>query len=412
MVSHNYKRTKLSCYFSYLSAAPVFALPPMLFITFHDMYGISYSLLGTLILTNFCTQLSIDLIFSFFARHFNIKKTVVLMPILTALGLLIYSVTPWLFKGYEFFGLFLGTLIFSVAGGLGEVLISPIVAAIPSENPEKDMSLLHSLYAWGVVIVVVLSTVFFNLFGTQNWMYLTVFYAVFSVMAGCMFASSPIPPMSFGEKQAGSGAKRSVGIALCGLCIFIGGATENVMTNWVSSYLETVIGISKTIGDILGMALFALLLGLGRTVYAKRGGNISNILLICMAGSVVCYITAGLCPNGIIALTACTATGLCTSMLWPGTLILLEEKMPNPGVAAYALMAAGGDLGSSVAPQLMGIISDRVALSSFGINMAQSMGVTAEQIGMKTGMLVTALFPIAGVCLLLYMKKYFAKIKG
>ena len=93
-------------------------------------------------------------------------------------------------------------------------------------------------------------------------------------------------------------------------------------------------------------------------------------------------------------------------MLWPGTLILMEERFPNPGVAAYALMAVGGDFGASVAPQGMGVIVDTVSASPWASDLGEKLSLTAEQIGMKTGMLVGSLFPILGICVLLCMKKY------
>lgn len=70
-----------------------------------------------------------------------------------------------------------------------------------------------------------------------------------------------------------------------------------------------------------------------------------------MIGAALCYLAAGLSTNVILAFVACIFTGLFTSMLWPGTLILMEKKIPAPGIAAYALMAAGGDLGASIAPR-------------------------------------------------------------
>ena len=143
----NYAKTKLACYYSYLSMASVFSLPPILFVTFRDMYGISYTMLGALVLINFFTQLGIDLIFSFFTKYFNVHKTVKIMPLLTFTGLLIYALIPSLFPQYAYVGLVIGTVIFSVAAGLCEVLLSPTIAALPSDTPEKDMSMLHSLYA-------------------------------------------------------------------------------------------------------------------------------------------------------------------------------------------------------------------------------------------------------------------------
>lgn len=406
----NFKRTKHACYFTYIAMSSVFSLPPILFVTFKEMYNISYTLLGTLVCVNFCTQLIIDLIFSFFSKHFNIEKVIKIMPLLTSFGLTIYAVVPSVFPQHAYAGLLFGTVIFSVAAGLCEVLLSPLVAAIPSENPEKDMSLLHSLYAYGVVTVVIISTVFLKLFGRQNWMYLTIFWAILPIVSFVLFCLSPIPeintatPPSKAQKH-----NKSQTIILCVICIFLGGAAENVMTNWVSGFIEKALNIPKIWGDILGLATFAILLGIGRTLYAKFGKNISTVLLAGMIGATICYLLAGLSDNVIISMVACVVTGFCTSMLWPGTLILMEEQIPHPGVTAYALMAAGGDFGSSIAPQLMGIIVDAVSAGCLGERISQALSITPEQAGMKVGILTASLFPLVGIFLLIYMKKHFAK---
>ncbi len=412
MSSPNYTRTKRACYFTYLAMSSIFSLPPLLFMTFREMYGISYTLLGTLVCINFCTQLTVDLIFSFFTKYFNVKKTVRVMPLLTSAGLFVYALVPLFAPSYAYVGLVIGTVLFSIAAGLCEVLLSPVVAAIPSEHPEKDMSLLHSLYAWGVLIVVLISSLFLKFCGTQNWMYLTLFFAVLPIVACVLFCLSPMPPMQISHSDTASptaAKKRGIGMALCVACIFLGSAAENVMTNWISGYMETALGVAKTVGDIFGMAAFALLLGFGRTLYAKFGRNISGVLLAGMIGAVICYVTAGLCDVAIVALVACVLTGFCTSMLWPGTLILMEEKLPNPGIVAYALMAAGGDFGASIAPQAMGIIVDTVSVSAWAQNMSVTLGISPEQLGMKTGMLLSAVFPLLGIGLILFMKRYFAK---
>ncbi|MBE6632137.1 MAG: hypothetical protein E7623_05485, partial [Ruminococcaceae bacterium] len=191
-----FKRTKAACYYTYVAMSSIFALPPILFVTFRDMYGISYTLLGTLVLINFCTQLCIDLIFSFFPQRFNIKQTVRFMPLITAAGLCVYAIVPTLIPQYAYGGLVVGTFIFSVAAGLNEVLLSPTVAALPSDDHERDMSTLHSLYAYGVLIVVGISTVFLRIFGRENWMYLTLFFAALPVVSFIMFTTSPMPDIN------------------------------------------------------------------------------------------------------------------------------------------------------------------------------------------------------------------------
>ena len=409
-MKQNYKRTKLACYMAYFTMSTIFSLPPILFVTLRELYDISYTLLGTLVLTNFCTQLIVDLIFTFFSKYFNVHKVVKIMPLITSAGLLVYAVVPTLFPEYAYVGLVTGTIIFSVAAGLSEVLLSPVIAAIPSETPQKDMSLLHSLYAFGVFTVVVVSTLFLKLFGQENWMYLTAFLALWPIAASILFMISPMPEMSAAEEAAPhpeTSKKRRIGLALCAGCIFLGSCAENTMSNWISGFMENALHIDKVFGDILGMAMFAILLGIARISYAKYGKNIGRVLLFGMFGAAVCYLLIGFSANTGIAFVACILTGLFTSMLWPGTLILMEEKVPGAGVAAYALMAASGDLGASVAPQLMGIVVDGVSASSFAANLSTTINLTVEQIGMKTGMLVSAIFPIAGTILVWCILRYF-----
>lgn len=412
MPAPNYRRTRFACFFAYLAMASIFVLPAMLFTTFRQMYGISFTLLGTLIVVNFCTQMTIDLIFTFFSKYFNIRTTVRMMPLLTSIGLLLYALVPTLFPEYAYVGLIAGTVIFSVAAGLSEVLLSPLVAAIPSEHPEKDMSLLHSLYGWGVVSVVLLSSLYFLLFGTQNWVYLALFWAALPLIASLLFWISPIPDMNISSADSKTkSAGRGKGLLLCALCIFLGSSAENVMTNWISGYMEIGLQIPKEVGDVLGLAVFALLLAMTRVIYAKFSPNISKTLLVSMIGAVICYWVAGLSPSVILAFIACILMGVFTSMLWPGTLILMEEKIPLPGVAAYALMAACGDCGASIAPQLMGIVVDQVSVSRFATQLSLTSGMSAEEIGLKVGMLIASLFPLMGVGLVVYLIRFYAKRK-
>ena len=414
MNAKGFRRTKLACYSAYFTMSSVFSLPPLLFVTFHQMYGVSYTLLGTLVLTNFCTQLIVDLLFTIFTKYFNVHKCVRTMPLITSLGLLIYALSPVLFPNAVYAGLMIGTIIFSISAGLSEVLLSPVIAAIPSDNPQKDMSLLHSLYAFGVFFVVMTSTAFFALFGRENWTYLTLFFAALPVIAAVLFMTSPMPEMSASGETASSGgaARRNIGLALCVGCIFFGSCSENVMSNWVSSYMENALHISKAWGDIFGPALFAILLGIVRISYAKYGKNIFSILMIGMVGAVACYLVAGLSSSLIAALIACAMTGIFTSMLWPGALIMMEDNLPGVGVAAYALMASSGDLGASVAPQLMGIVVDKVSAANFALELSAKTGLTPDQIGLKAGMLVTSLFPIAGIAVLLFTIRYFKKAQS
>ncbi len=404
----NATRVKIACYSTNVSMSATANLSPLLFITFRELYGLSFSMMGLLILLGFVTQLAIDLVFSFFSHKFNITLTVRLLPAISVVGLVVYAVLPLLFPSLAVVGIILGTLIFSLAGGLAEVLISPVIAALPSDNPDHEMSKLHSVYAWGVVAVVLFSTLFLLLVGKSNWFFLPLVLALVPLFSFFAFLGADIPTLKTENVTAGEGAKllKNGTLWLCVLAIFMGGASECTMAQWSSGYLEQSLGVPKVYGDIFGVALFALFLGLGRTLYSKFGKNVERVMFLGSISATACYLLAALTPFPVLGLVACALTGFCTSMLWPGSLISAENKVAGGGVFLYAIMAAGGDLGASVAPQLVGIIADSVAMSDIGVSIATALSLSPDQVGMKAGMLVALIFPLlASVCFALLKKK-------
>ena len=405
----NYKRLKTACYTTNISMSVVANVSPLLFLTFRDLYDIDYTLLGLLVLINFCTQLCVDFIFSLFSHKFNIPKTVRFTPVLTVIGFLLFATAPWVFSRHIYLGIAIATLVFSASSGLAEVLMSPLIATIPAENPEREMSKLHSVYAWGVVGVVLFATLFLLVFKATNWQYLIFVFTLIPLVSAILFSRVEIPKMQTPEKTSGVFTfMKDKLLWLSVIAIFLGGAGECTMSQWSSAYLEKVLGIPKVYGDIFGVATFGMALGLGRTLYSKYGKNIENILLLGSIGTVICYFIAGVSNIAILSLFACAFTGFCASMLWPGNLVVASERFPKGGVFVYALMAAGGDLGASVGPQLVGAITDFVIASENMSAFAQGLGVTLEQLGMKLGILVGGIFPLLGIVvsvLLLQLKK-------
>lgn len=399
-----YKRLKLACYTVNISMAVVGNLPPVLFLTFQSLYGISYSLLGFLVLVNFFTQLTVDLIFSFFSHKFNITKTVKLTPVLTVLGLLIYAVFPFLFPGNVYLGLVIGTVIFSASGGLVEVLISPVIAAIPAKDPDREMSKLHSIYAWGVVAVIILSTLFLLTFGKESWQWLILLMTSIPMISAVLFNGSEIPKMETPKRASGTVQfLKNKSLWLCVCAIFLGGAAECTMAQWASGYLEQALRVDKVWGDLFGVALFALMLGLGRTMYAKVGKKIGRVLFFGAVGASICYLLTAVTSLPLLGLFTCAFTGFCVSMLWPGSLIAASDRLPTGGVFLYAMMAAGGDLGASVGPQLIGVITD-IAMENEALQtLAQRINLLPEQLGMKLGMLIGMLFPLTAIPVYLHV---------
>lgn len=404
---------RAGCYATNITMAVVCNLSPLLFLTFNEFYGISFSLLGLLVLINFCTQLTVDLLFSFFSHRFNIPVAVKCAPFLAMAGLLLYALAPVLFPTAIYAGLVIGTVLFSMASGFCEVLISPVIAALPSDDPDRDMSKLHSIYAWGVVGVAVISTVFLFFCGRENWQWLPAIFMLVPIVAAIFFARAEIPKMETPEKV--SGAVRFLkngGVWLCVLGIFLGGAAEVTMAQWASSYIEQALSLPKIWGDIFGVAVFAVALGLGRSLYAKIGKNISRALFFGAIGATLCYLIAAVMPTNhvvfaIIGLIACAVTGFCVSMMWPGSLIVASDRYPQGGVMIFALMAAGGDFGASLGPQLVGVITDAALVNPSLISFAERLSLAPEQLGMKLGMIVGMLFPLIAVAVYAtYLKSY------
>ena len=411
-MSANYKRVKLACYASNVTMSIVGNLSPVLFLTFHTLYGISYTALGFLVLINFVTQLIIDLVFSFFSHKFHIPTAVKIAPVLGMVGLIVYAVCPFFIPANPYLGIVLGTVIFSAASGFNEVLISPVIAAIPSENPEREMSKLHSIYAWGVVFVIAVSTLFLLAFGNGNWQYLALLFALVPFAAMILFFGAKLPPLETPQKTSGVlEFFKSKGLWICVFGIFLGGAAECTMAQWCSGYIERSLGIPKVWGDLCGVAVFSVMLGLGRSLYAKYGKEIGKVLSVSAIGSAVCYFVAAVSDVAAVGLIACAMTGLCTAMMWPGSLIAVQERLPHGGVVMFALMAAGGDLGASVGPQLVGVITDVVKSNDRMIKLAESMALDPDAFGMKIGILTGMVFSLVAVFVFLSIAKNQKKIK-
>ncbi len=409
----NYQFTKWACYTNNISMSIVANLSPLLFLTFREQYGLSYSQLGFLVLMNYITQLSVDLVFSFFSHRFNIGRVVRTTPILTMVGLVVYSVPTMFFPEAAYGFLLAGTVIFSSAAGLSEVLTSPVVAAIPSKNPDREMSKLHSVYAWGVVGMVIVSTAFLAVFGNERWQYLALLWTVVPLAGAIMFAYTTLPPLATPERASrAAGIFKDKRMLLCILSIFLGGAVECTMAQWSSGYIESALGLPKVYGDIFGVAMFGLAMGIVRVAYAKFGKGIYPVLTGGFALSIVCYVVAAVSGNPVVGLIACGMTGMATAMLWPGSLIMMEDIVPSVGVACYAIMAAGGDLGASLGPQLVGVIADSAAKIPALAGLADRLGMSADMLGMRLGLIVAAVLATIGTLLILGIWRKFANKKA
>lgn len=361
MTKHNpYKRTLTACFIGYIVQAIVNNFAPLLFLTFQSTYGIPLSRITLLVTINFSLQLLIDLLSAGFIDKIGYRASVVLAHIFSAAGLILMTVLPGLLPD-AFVGLLISVLVYALGGGLLEVLVSPIVEACPTDNKEKAMSLLHSFYCWGHVGVVLLSTLFFAVFGIENWKILALLWALVPLFNLILFATAPICTLNEeGEEGMSlSGLLTSKIFWILMLLMVCSGACEQAVSQWASTFAEKGLGISKTAGDLAGPMMFALLMGTSRLLYGKWGEKMN--LQKCMAYSgVLCavsYLLISLSPIPVLSLIGCGICGFSVGILWPGTFSMAAKQLRSGGTVLFALLALAGDLGCTGGPTYVGLIS-------------------------------------------------------
>lgn len=385
----NYKKTLISCYLGFITQAISANFTPLLFLTFKGTYGISLEMIAIIPLVFYLTQLLVDLVAVKFADIIGYRTCVVASQLVSALGLILMAFLPELLPN-PFVGIIISVVLYAIGSGLIEVLLSPIVEACPFENKAGVMSLLHSFYCWGAVGVILGSTIFFVIFGTEHWQIITLIWAAVPLLNTVNFLSCPIERLV--EDGEGMGVGQLLRLPLFMLMIMLmicAGASEATMTQWASAFTESALGVSKTIGDLAGPCMFATFMGVARVFYGKKSEKIdlTKVMLVCGSLCVICYLLAALSPISIIGLIGCALCGLAVGIMWPGTISISAQKCPRGGTAMFAFLALAGDLGAAIGPAMVGTIAD------------------AAGGNLKTGLLFATVFPVVMIVGLIILIK-------
>ena len=356
----NYNKTVYACFIGYVVQAIVNNFAPLLFLTFQAQYSIALSKITLLVTINFGIQLLVDLVSVKFVDKIGYRVSMLLAHGFAAAGILSLAILPELLSD-SFIGLLIAVVLYAVGGGLLEVLVSPVMEACPTDNKEKAMSLLHSFYCWGHVGVVLLSTVFFSIFGIGSWKILAIVWALVPIINGILFAKVPIAPL-MPEGETGLSLKALFVTKLFWIFMLMmvcAGASEQAVSQWASTFAEKGLGVGKTVGDLAGPMTFAVLMGTSRLLYGKYGDklNLDHFMIgsgmLCIAS----YLVISLVPNAAVGLFGCAVCGLSVGIMWPGTFSKASATIKGGGTAMFALLALGGDVGCSGGPTLAGFVS-------------------------------------------------------
>ena len=373
-----YRKTLTACYLGFITQAIAANFAPLLFLTFHKSFGIPLGKVALVSTVFFFTQLIVDVICAKYVDRIGYRAAVVASEVTSALGLIGLAVLPGLLPD-PFVGIIISVIIYAVGSGLIEVLVSPIVEACPFEHKEAVMSLLHSFYCWGSVGVILLSTAFFAVFGVENWRWLACIWALVPIYNIFNFAVCPIERLvEDGKGMTGKELVKTPMFFLGILLMVCAGASELSMAQWASAFAESALGLSKTVGDLVGPCLFAVSMGISRVSYGKHGDKIE--LTKYMMGSGVlclaCYLLAALSQSPILSLVGCIVCGFSVGIMWPGTISILSKRLPAGGTAMFALLAMAGDLGGAFGPGMVGFVTQ------------------ANGDNLKAGMLTGCVFPL------------------
>ena len=374
----NYRKTLITCYLGFITQAIVANFAPLLFLRFHSEYGISLGKIALISTVFYITQILIDLFCAKFVDGIGYRKSVVFSQILSAAGLVGLAFLSKYFSN-PFVGIIISVVVYAAGSGLIEVLVSPIIEACPFENKGSVMSLLHSFYCWGTVGVVLLSTLFFAVFGIDHWRILACLWALLPLLNTFNFMTCPIERLTDEGKGLTINELFRRPMFWLFIILMIGaGASEASMAQWASAYVESALGFSKNIGDIAGPCMFAVSMGLSRVLYGKCGHkmNLTNFMLGSGIVCFICYLLAAVSANPILGLIGCIVCGFSVGIMWTGSISIASSRIPLGGTGLFALLAMGGDLGASVGPGVIGAVTQNA------------------NDNMKAGMLAGCVFPI------------------
>ena len=357
----DYRKTKIACYLGFITQAIAANFAPLLFLKFHSDYQISLGKIALIPTCFFLTQLLVDLFCARFVDKIGYRVCIIVSAVCSAAGLAGLALLPDLLPS-PYAGILCSVIAYATGCGLIEVLGSPIVEACPFENKAAAMSLLHSFYCWGAVGTILVSTVFFAVFGIDRWKWLALLWALVPAVNIYNFAVCPIEYLTGGGE--GMGIRELFRNPLFGLavCLMIcAGASELAMAQWASAYAEAALGLSKAVGDLAGPCMFAVTMGISRVIFGRYGDKMD--LARFMTGSgilcVLCYLLAALSSEPLLGLTGCIACGFSVGIMWPGTISISAKKFPAGGTAMFALLAMAGDLGGSMGPGIVGRVTQR-----------------------------------------------------
>lgn len=380
-----YSLTLTACYVGYVIQAMVNNLSPLLFVQFKRQFALDSAMLSFIIFINFGLQIIVDSLSAKITEKIGYRAGAILAQVFSCTGLVCLGVLPNVIN--PFAGIITATVLMAIGGGFVEVILSPVIEALPLGNKSGAMCFLHSFYCWGHIFTVLAATIYFNLFTIEAWRYLPVALAVIPLLNCITFAVCPLETLEGDETPSSYKSIFTMrGFWLFPVLILASGAAEQAIAQWASDFAEIGLGVDKTLGDVFGTCLFALGMALSRTVYGVLGEKIDmkKAFVLCGGLLIGSYLLAALSPSAGLSLAGIAFGGVFVGLLWPGLYAVAGQAYPKGGTKMFGVLALFGDIGCTVGPTLTGLVSNDI----------------------KTGLLFATCFPvIVFICSVILLKR-------
>ena len=412
-IKFNYTHTLYASYLCYINQALVNIFPTLIFIYFQRQFGISVEKIAFLISFNFAIQMLIDFLAAKFVDKIGYRIPIVFANICAGIGFILLGILPFYIN--PFVAILISYFLNAIGGGMIEVLVSPIVEALPEKQKVKAMNILHSFYCWGLMLVVLFSTAYFRIFGIENWRYLSILWAILPIFCSILFIKVPINTLKSDDGENNSVSLRkllSVRTVLAFVVLMIcSGASEHAVVQWVSYFAEVGLNVNKSVGDIFGTCMFAFFMGMARLIYGMKSEDIdinkglSATAILCIIGYIVIVVS----PFAFLSLIGCAIVGLSVGIMWPSVFSLASKTYPKGGTAMFAILALAGDVGCSMGPGIVGIVSNNKAIINKFSYFISNNDIT--QIGLKAGIFFAIIFPMLMFIILFVLRLRMSKSK-
>ena len=445
-----YRMTLAAIIFSVLTFAVAINLVPILFVPIEGYFLMTYGrefnpiFFSVIIFSSFGTQVIALAALSKLPDKVGMRAVFLFCASISAIGFLLMFFAPIMFGELLIVGMVIAAVIYGVGAGFAVVIINPLLNSLPFKNKERVLAVFHAIFALIILIAIIGTTVPIYFLPDNMWNFIPLFWIAVPVVAIILWIFAPMSArkkvnhdhsksglerlakhdvpktntkiVASGDALINSNKKTGLLKGRFGFLLLLlvamaaAMASESIIAKGSSMYIEiSLYPIPKLIGDLLGPGLFAIGLGLGRLLYAFFGKGL-DIRKFMIFGSLACfllYLLAVFTPNPWLGVVALALVGFTVSLLLPGLLAQTGKAFNDLGTKVFLWLSTASKIGAAGGPALFGLLAGLLGDSLY--HLSYSTGLEPRALGLRTALLICAIFPLISFVVQLMLKKHTGK---